>query len=149
VSELQKKRDTARLEKKVGGAIRGSISNCSRASQAVLLQAMSGESYEREKREKFDILRGRALKVKDVLGQDRYAAAWTPYPFNSGYFMCLKLKRINAERFRLRLLDDHGIGVISISDRDIRVAFSCVEEEEIPDLFDQMFLCAGKMADEA
>jgi len=39
---------------------------------------------------------GRALKVKQVLDSGRYTDAFTYYPFNSGYFMCLKLKSVDA-----------------------------------------------------
>jgi hypothetical protein len=84
----------------------------------------------------------RAAKVKQVLSQERFAAVWTPYPFNSGYFMCLRLKDLEAEAFRVRLLEDHGIGVIACGESDIRVAFSCIEEGDIAPLFDTMFLCA-------
>ncbi|MFH1707602.1 MAG: aminotransferase class I/II-fold pyridoxal phosphate-dependent enzyme [Planctomycetota bacterium] len=133
------------LEKKIGGAVRGAISNCPLVSQTIVLRAMSTASYEDEKKAKFDILRSRALKVREVLAQERYAEAWTPYPFNAGYFMCLRMKSVNAEEFRVRLLDQYGIGVISVGDTDIRVAFSCVEERDIPDLFDVMFQCAREM----
>jgi aspartate/methionine/tyrosine aminotransferase len=134
------------LEKKVGGAIRGNISNCSHVSQSVVLRGMLEGSYEQEKRDKFAVLKSRATRVKEVLAQERYASAWTPYPFNSGYFMCLRMKAVNAEEFRLRLLDEHGIGVISVGDTDVRVAFSCVEEDEIPELFETMRRCAAAMA---
>jgi aspartate/methionine/tyrosine aminotransferase len=133
------------LEKKTGGAIRGCISNCSLASQSIILRAMSDPSYEEGRRQKFETLQTRARKVGEVLDQDRYREVWTPYPFNAGYFMCLRMKRVNAEEYRLRLLEKHGIGVISVGDTDIRVAFSCVEESEIPDLFEIMFECAREM----
>ncbi|MBU4198479.1 MAG: aminotransferase class I/II-fold pyridoxal phosphate-dependent enzyme [Verrucomicrobia bacterium] len=134
------------LEKKIGGCIRGTISNCSHAAQSILLKAMSDVTYGPQHLENFEVLRRRAAKVKEVLSQERFSAAWTPYPFNSGYFMCLKLTGLNAELFRLRLLEKYGVGVIATAETDIRVAFSCVEEQDIPDLFDQMFKCAQEMA---
>jgi len=134
------------LESKGTGDIRGNISNCSRLSQAVMLKAMNDEGYEREKREKLEVMRRRAATVKEALAQERFAAAWTPYPFNSGYFMCLRLKNIDAETFRARLLDEYGIGVVAIGSRNIRVAFSSVEEGDIPQLFDLMFTCAQNLA---
>jgi len=136
------------LEKKTAGCIRGAVSNCSHASQSILLKAMSEPAYGKEKQAKFEVLRARALRVKEVLKDARYAAAWTPYPFNSGYFMCLRLKTLNAEAYRLRLLDRCGIGVIATAPTDIRVAFSCIEEGEIADLFERMFQCAQEMAAE-
>ena len=133
------------LEKKAGGCIRGTISNCSQASQSILLKAMSDVDYERQRQEKFDVLKSRAGKVKEVLAQKRFLSTWTPYPFNSGYFMCLKLKDIDAEIFRLRLLEEYGIGVIAIGARDIRVAFSCIEESDILEMFELMFQCAEQL----
>lgn len=133
------------LEKKAGGAIRGNISNCSHASQSIVFRAMSEGSYEDEKRQKYEVLKARAAKVKEVLAQKRYSSMWTPYPFNAGYFMCLKLKEVDAEEFRVRLLNDYGIGLIAIGGADIRVAFSCVEEPEVPELFELMYKCAQEM----
>jgi aspartate/methionine/tyrosine aminotransferase len=136
------------LEKKTAGCIRGTISNCSLASQSILMQAMSDPAYAGEKQAKFEVLRARAARVKRTLADDRYASAWTLYPFNSGYFMCLRLKTLNAEAYRLRLLDRYGIGVIATAPTDIRVAFSCIEEGDIADLFEQMFRCATEMSAE-
>ena len=118
-------------------------------SQSILLKAMSDDDYARQRQEKFDVLKSRAAKVKEVLAQERFSSVWTPYPFNSGYFMCVELKGIDAETFRLRLLEDHGIGVIAIGQRDVRVAFSCIEESDIPELFELMFQCAKQLADDA
>ncbi len=133
------------LEKKTGGVIRGTISNGPHLSQSVLLKAMSDEDYATQRQEKFAIMSARAAKVKQVLSQKQFAAAWTPYPFNSGYFMCVRLNGLEAEAFRLRLLEEYGIGVIATGGQDIRVAFSCIEVGEIAPLFDAMFECARKM----
>ena len=133
------------LEKKTGGVIRGTISNCPHHSQSILLKAMSDEDYATQRQEKFAIMSARAAEVKQVLSQERFAAAWTPYPFNSGYFMCLKLKDLDAEAFRIHLLEEFGIGVIAAGGSDIRVAFSCIEVDEIAPLFEAMFQCAQEM----
>lgn len=136
------------LEKKAAGCIRGTVSNCSLASQSILLQAMNDRAYAGEKQAKFEVLRTRAARVKQALAGDRYASAWTPYAFTSDYFMCLRLKTLNAEAYRLRLLDRYGIGVIATAPTDIRVAFSCIEEKDIADLFERMIACAREMAAE-
>jgi aspartate/methionine/tyrosine aminotransferase len=133
------------LEKKVGGLIRGTISNCPHHSQSIVLKAMSDADYAGQREQKLAVMAARAAKVKEVLAQERFAPAWTPYPFNSGYFMCLRLKDLDAEAFRLRLLDQYGIGVIATGSSDVRVAFSCIEEGEIAPLFDAMFQCAQEM----
>jgi aspartate/methionine/tyrosine aminotransferase len=132
------------IEKKLGGTVRSNISNSPAISQAVLLHAMQDDRYETEKEERRQVLKNRALRVMDVLSDPKYTDYFTPYPFNSGYFMCVKmLKGLDAETFRKRLLEDEGIGVISIGASDIRIAFSSVEEEDIESLFDAMLRCAS------
>lgn len=127
------------LEKKTAGAVRGTISNSPHLSQSIILGSFNSENYTREKEEKFRILSNRATRVKEVLASDKYTEAWDVYPFNSGYFMCLRLKTVNAEELRLHLLDRYGVGVISLGETDIRIAFSCVEEENIAELFEIIF----------
>ncbi|MFP4474555.1 MAG: aminotransferase class I/II-fold pyridoxal phosphate-dependent enzyme [Desulfatibacillaceae bacterium] len=124
------------LEKKTAGAVRGSISNASHLSQSIVLGAMQNGAYERQRAEKRDILRARARKVAEVLEDPKYKDAFEPYPFNSGYFMCLKLKDVESEPLRLHLLDRYGVGLISLGTNDLRVAFSCLEEEDVRELFD-------------
>ncbi len=132
------------IEKKLGGTVRSNISNSPAVSQAVLLHAMQDDRYEKEKEERRQVLKNRALRVKDVLSDPKYVDCFTPYPFNSGYFMCVKmLKGLDGEAFRKKLLEDEGIGVISIGASDIRIAFSSVEEEDIESLFDAMLRCAS------
>jgi aspartate/methionine/tyrosine aminotransferase len=127
------------LESKTAGAVRGTISNSPHLSQSIVLGSLDSESHKMEKEEKFRILFKRATRVKEVLANRKYRDAWNVYPFNSGYFMCLGLKTVNAEELRLHLLDQYGVGVISLGKTDIRVAFSCVQEEDIPELFDIIF----------
>lgn len=127
------------LEKKTMGAIRGGISNCPHLSQTLVLKALESEDFAKEKKEKYEVMKARAIKVKEVLQNDKYKDAWTYYPFNAGYFMCVKLKTVNAEALRQHLLDQYGIGVISVGDTDIRVAFSCTEVEDIQELFDLIY----------
>ncbi len=137
------------LEKKCAGAIRGSISNCSHPSQSILLRAMENHDYARQQAEARGILYSRALEVKRILAKDNYKHVWEPYPFNSGYFMCIKLKNLNAEDFRIRLLNNYGVGVIATSETDVRIAFSCIEIDKLQDLFDVMMRCAIEMQEES
>jgi aspartate/methionine/tyrosine aminotransferase len=124
------------LERKTAGCVRGTISNASHLGQSIILKSMQGEKYFSEKQEKFDILKARAKRVKEVLKDEKYKDAWDMYPFNSGYFMCLRLKTVNAEKLRTHLLENYGVGLISLGDKNLRVAFSCIEEEDIRELFD-------------
>jgi aspartate/methionine/tyrosine aminotransferase len=127
------------LERKTAGAVRGSISNASHLSQEILLKSLNSKSYLVEKREKFEIMKDRADEVKKVLSDPKYQSAWEAYPFNSGYFMCLNLKTVEAERLRVHLLERYGVGLISLGKTDLRVAFSCLEKEDIRELFDTVF----------
>jgi len=126
------------LEKKTAGAVRGSISNASHLSQEIVLKSLQSKDFLSEKDDKFKIMKGRAKEVKRVLSNPQYHEAWEPYPFNSGYFMCLRLKTVEAEPLRVHLLDKYGIGLISLGKTDLRVAFSCLEKEDTEELFDTL-----------
>ena len=54
--------------------------------------------------------------------------------------MTMKLLKGNAGEFRKHLLATQGIGVIAIGESNIRVAFSCIEESQIEDLFEKLYL---------
>ncbi|MFC1489566.1 aminotransferase class I/II-fold pyridoxal phosphate-dependent enzyme, partial [Thermodesulfobacteriota bacterium] len=124
------------LEKKTAGCIRGNISNASHLGQSIVLKSMQDKRYLLEKDEKFNILNNRAQRVKEVLKNPKFNNAWDVYPFNSGYFMCIRLKSVDAETLRLHLLKEYGVGLISIGEKNLRIAFSCLEETDIPELFD-------------
>lgn len=123
------------LEKKTLGIIRATISNCPHPSQTFVIEALRSPQFIGQKLEKFECLKRRALRTKQVLQQGDFGEAWDFYPFNSGYFMCLRLKKVNAEQLRLHLLEKYGVGTISINQTDLRIAFSCIAEEDIPELF--------------
>jgi aspartate/methionine/tyrosine aminotransferase len=129
----------AALEKKTTGMIRAGISNCPHPSQSIVLRALESPTFEAERAEKKEILRARAAKVHEVLKKKEYAEAWTPYPFNSGYFMCVRLNGVDAEKLRVHLLDRYQTGVIATDGTDIRVAFSCLEVGQIEEVFDTMY----------
>jgi len=88
------------------------------------------------KKNKFEIMKKRAQQVKKVLADPKYSDAWDVYPFNSGYFMCIRLKSADAETLRQHLLDQYGVGLISLGEKNLRIAFSCLEEDDISKLFD-------------
>jgi aspartate/methionine/tyrosine aminotransferase len=126
------------LERKTAGCVRGNVSNCSHLGQTIVLKSMKDARYPAEKQQKFDTMKARANKVKDVLKDPKYSDAWDVYPFNSGYFMCVRLKNVDAETLRVHLLDKYGVGVIALGDRDIRVAFSCLDLKDVDVLFDTL-----------
>ena len=135
------------LEKKTAGCIRGNISNASHLGQSIVLKSMQSKNYPLEKERTFGILKDRANKVKAVLADPKYQEAWDVYPFNSGYFMCIRLKHVAAEKLRVHLLEKYGVGLISIGEHNLRIAFSCLDEADIPALFDIILQGAQELAD--
>jgi len=127
------------LEQKTLGIIRATISSGSHPSQTFVLKALTDPNFEKQRDEKISILKSRANRTKQVLDSGKYGDAWDYYPFNSGYFMCLRLKTVDAERLRSYALQKFGVGTIAIGDTDLRVAFSCLEEHEIEKLFDLLY----------
>jgi phosphoenolpyruvate carboxykinase (GTP) len=130
------------LEKKAAGAIRSAVSNCSQLGQSVLAKSMAREEQLAERAQKKALLEARAKRVHQVLCTPEFKNLWEPYPFNAGYFMCVKLKGLDADTYRRHLLEKYGVGVIADGERDIRIAFSSVEEEQLPDLFQVMATAA-------
>jgi aspartate/methionine/tyrosine aminotransferase len=133
------------LERKTAGAVRGSISNAAHLSQEIVLKSMQSKHYAEEKEGKLRLMKERALEVKRVLEDRQYHQAWEPYPFNSGYFMCLRLKTVEAEALRVHLLDKYGVGLIALGKTDLRVAFSSLEKEDVRPLFDTVFQAIGDL----
>jgi aspartate/methionine/tyrosine aminotransferase len=124
------------LEAKAKGAIRAGVSNTGQLSQSLVEQALASATADVEREEKKAELCARAERVADVAGRPRYAESWDVYPFNSGYFMCVRVKGVDAEKLRVHLLAEHGVGLIATSASDIRVAFSCLEVDQVEPLFE-------------
>jgi aspartate/methionine/tyrosine aminotransferase len=124
------------LEDKTAGVIRAVISNVTSSGQSILLKALASPTFASEQAAKVAILKSRAAVTAIACRLPAYADCWDVYPFNSGYFMCLRLKSgLSADAVRLRLLDDHGVGTIALGVSDLRVAFSCLTEAQIPGVF--------------
>lgn len=123
------------LESKAAGAVRASISNASGISQAMLQSAFANPEYAKQKQQKFQILQERYRSICKLLAKHpEWKESFTPMPFNSGYFMCVQPKGVEAEKVRLKLLESYGTGVIVLSGL-VRLAFSCVPLAQIPQLF--------------
>jgi aspartate/methionine/tyrosine aminotransferase len=136
------------LDAKTRGAIRGGISNSPQLSQSLVEQALASPAIEDERKEKCEILRVRAEKVYEVANLPRYAESWSVYPFNSGYFMCVEVAGVDAEALRINLLDEYGVGLIATGPHDIRVAFSCLEVEDVEPLFADLHEAIQKLRSE-
>jgi aspartate/methionine/tyrosine aminotransferase len=127
------------MENKTAGAVRGNISNISHLSQSALLAVYSHKSYTDSKRKKYDILKSRYTKLKNTIYLPKYSEYIEPLPFNSGYFMCVRLKQgLDAEQVRVHMLNKYSTGVIVFGDV-IRLAFSSVPQSAIPDLVENLY----------
>ncbi|MBN2422793.1 aminotransferase class I/II-fold pyridoxal phosphate-dependent enzyme [Candidatus Woesearchaeota archaeon] len=127
------------LENKTAGAVRGNISNASHLSQSLVLNAFTSQAYNSEKRQKFEILKSRYVKVKEVLSDNKFAEYFKPLPYNSGYFMCIELEPgLDAEKIRKTLLGKYDTGVITFGNI-IRIAFSSVSQDKIEKLFENIY----------
>ena len=89
---------------------------------------------------KHNLLKKRFKAVEKVLKEhEEYQGAFEALPFNSGYFMCVKLKEgLNGETVRQNLLQKYSTGVI-VTGNIIRMAFSAVPTEKIPKLFENLY----------
>jgi len=134
------------LETKVKGMVRSTISSANHPSQEIVYRLLKDPQYEKYTEAKFQVLKRRANRLKQVLSDSKYDSDWSFYPFNSGYFMCLNLKRVNAEQLRLHLMDRYGVGTISIGDSDLRIAFSSLEEDHVEELVDLLHKAVREMS---
>lgn len=130
------------LVKKLMGVVRSSVSNATAPTQHILAKAMADPRYEKQKAEFSAILERRYHVVKAFLASHKAPAGFKALPFNSGYFMCFECEGYSAEVLRLKLLDERGIGVISIQDKWLRVAFSSVDEQDLDALYMEIFAAA-------
>lgn len=133
------------LTRKLMGAVRSSVSNSSVLAQSVVLRAVRSPSYEREKREAYEALRERYVRVKGILAARR-SDVLAPLPFNSGYFMSFRLAKATAEDLRRELLTQDGVGTIAAGERILRVAFSSIDVADLEALFDLIYAAAGRVA---
>ena len=130
------------LEAKLSGAIRGNISNASNIGQSLLLSAYTSETYDAEKREKFSTLERRYRRIKEVFSNHpEYAEYFFPLPYNSGYFMCIKVLSGDAEKLRCKLIENYSTGTIAQNDV-LRIAFSSIPYELVDKLFDNCYRAA-------
>lgn len=123
------------LEQKTGGIVRAYISNVSMPGQSIVLKALQDPQFRAQQAQKVAVLKSRAAVTAQHCRKPEYADCWDVYPFNSGYFMCLRVKKTTAEAVRQELLAKHGVGTIALGQTELRVAFSCLTEEQIPEVF--------------
>jgi aspartate/methionine/tyrosine aminotransferase len=133
------------LENKAIGAIRSSVSSAPTPSQSIVLDSLKDPSFAAQKQEKLKTLKARFDEVELILKEERYRRWLEPLPFNSGYFMCMETKGIDAEKLRKKLLDKYGVGVIAIAGK-VRVAYSAIPKQRLRELFDSIVEACEKLS---
>ncbi len=136
------------LEKKLMGCIRSSVSCVNMPAQYLMLKTMADPRSAAEKDRYLTLLKNRYLAVKKCVAEHADHKILRPLPFNSGYFMSFRCNGVNAETLRETLLEDHGIGTIALGDNNeyLRIAFSSVDEEDIPAVYKAVYDTASALA---
>lgn len=122
------------LTTKTSGSIRASVSNSNKMAQSLVLKSFSSDTYQNEKDAGFKILKERYLKVRNLVKSLDSDSPLKALPFNSGYFMTFLYKG-DSEKLRVHLLNEYGIGTISIQGKYLRIAYSSVELENLEELY--------------
>jgi aspartate/methionine/tyrosine aminotransferase len=132
------------LVKKLMGVIRSSVSCISTPAQSLLIHAFKDPDLEEQKASFRKVLEARYHAVRTFV-DTHTSSALKPLPFNSGYFMSFHLNNVNAEDMRKKLLNEKGIGTISIDSCTLRVAFSSIDEDKIESVYSDIYETAEKM----
>ncbi len=132
------------LVKKLMGVIRSSVSCAATPSQTMLLKSFADPNNDAEKAEFRKVLENRYKIVRKFVDSHK-SNAIEALPFNSGYFMSFRTIGINAEQLRVKLLEEKGIGTISIDEKTLRVAFSSIDEEKIETVYSAIYEVAEEM----
>jgi aspartate/methionine/tyrosine aminotransferase len=138
----------AALEEKTAGAVRGNISNAPHLSQSLFLNALNSKEYRNEKIRNAVKIKERYVKVKEILAAHKeYNQYFEELPFNSGYFMCIKLKNLEAEKVWKLLLDKYSTGLICYSEKNLlRIAFASTPTGKLEKLFYNIYSAAKSLA---
>ncbi len=117
------------LEEKVIASIRSTVSALPSPSQAMVLKSLQSTSLDDEVKEIRGLLYRRYQALKKAMDERNL-----PYfPFNSAFFVLVRTPN-DAEEMRQYLLTQ-GVGVVSVpSERAIRVSYSTVSVESIPQM---------------
>jgi aspartate/methionine/tyrosine aminotransferase len=131
------------LNQKLLGSIRSSVSSCSRPAQSLLIRALKEPGYSEQKLALFRELKARYGEAKRIIAEGG-CEPLMPLPFNSGYFMVFSFPG-KAEKLRVKLLNEFGIGTISIREDFLRVVFAAVERDELASLYAKIASAAADL----
>lgn len=130
------------LLEKTQGFLRSTTSSPSNLSQQIALRLLDNKKALEEKEINDKIIEERYNELKQAISVEQLDSLVRILPFNSGYFFTIKLpSNINAHEFRLKFLNEYKYGVYSMDDEHIRIAFSCLDKELIPELINKFKQC--------
>ena len=130
------------LLEKTQGYLRSTTSSPSNLSQQIAVRLLDNKQSLAEKEINDKIIEERYNELKQAISKEQLDQLVRVLPFNSGYFFTIKLpSNINAHEFRLKFLNEYKYGVYSMDDEHIRIAFSCLDKELIPDLIKNFKIC--------
>ena len=130
------------LLEKTQGYLRSTTSSPSNLSQQIAVRLLENKQSLEEKAINDKIIEERYDELKQAISKENLNSLVTVLPFNSGYFFTIKLpSNINAHEFRLKFLNEYKYGVYSMDDDHIRIAFSCLDKELIPELINKFKEC--------
>ena len=130
------------LLEKTQGFLRSTTSSPSNLSQQIAVRLLDNKQSLEEKEINDKIIEERYNELKQAISVEQLDSLVRILPFNSGYFFTIKLpSNINAHEFRLKFLNEYKYGVYSIDDEHIRIAFSCLDKELIPELINKFKQC--------
>ena len=130
------------LLEKTQGYLRSTTSSPSNLSQQIAVRLLDNKQSLEEKEINDKIIEERYNELKQAISTEQLDQLVRVLPFNSGYFFTIKLpSNINAHEFRLKFLNEYKYGVYSMDDDHIRIAFSCLDKELIPELINKFKEC--------
>ncbi|AEC01438.1 aminotransferase class I/II-fold pyridoxal phosphate-dependent enzyme [Parasphaerochaeta coccoides] len=134
------------LLQKTGGAVRGTVSCSPTVSQAFIRDALKNPETATQRENNVKPLRERYMAMKAAIARQKPTDILIPLSFNSGYFMSFRFTG-KAEKLRLHLLENYGIGTIALQEVLLRIAYSSVDVALIPLLVDTLYKAAAEVMD--
>jgi aspartate/methionine/tyrosine aminotransferase len=126
------------LEAKAAGIVRATCSSAPRVFQELLVRLYQDPGYGASHAQMVATIRKRYEKAKDILRNPAFSPYFRALPSNAGYFLCIELAEgIDGNAVRERLIAEYDTGVIAFG-RLLRIAYSCIAEEKIPELFERI-----------
>ncbi|MEM1244854.1 MAG: aminotransferase class I/II-fold pyridoxal phosphate-dependent enzyme [Acidobacteriota bacterium] len=134
------------LDNKLRGLVRSGVGSPAALSQVVLLQALRNAEIGEEVEEIRALLGRRRARLAEAL--ERAATdskgRLRPLPANAGAFALIELdESLDAGELRLRLIEESDVGLVSIGDRYLRIAFCSLAEEDVDLLVSRLVAAAS------